>query len=90
MNVFQTNTFKKAIKKLYTNQRIIVDETIRTIISNPLIGTEKVGDLADVRVYKFYVINQLFLLAYKYEEIKSTIILLALGTHENFYRDLKS
>ena len=90
MQILQTNTFKKVIKKLHDNQKINVDEAIKQIISNPLIGEEKVGDLASVRVYKFYVVNQLLLLAYKYEKVSNSIILLALSTHENFYRDLKA
>jgi len=33
--------------------------------------------------------KQLTFLAYTYEEQTITLTLLALGTHENFYRDLK-
>ncbi len=47
----------------------------------------KVGDLRDVQVYKSKPKNQQFLLAY--EIIDSTLFLLAFGSHENFYRDLK-
>ena len=45
------------------------------------------GDLAGVRVYKFDCINQLYLLAYLWDESSRTW--LAVGPHENFYRDLK-
>ncbi len=34
-------------------------------------------------------ILQITLLAYQYEELNSYVTLLALGSHENFYRDLK-
>jgi hypothetical protein len=34
--------------------------------------------------------NQLTLLAYSYEEQIITLTLLALGGHENFYRDIKN
>jgi len=35
------------------------------------------------------MINQLILLAYSYNIKDQTILLLALGIHQNFYRDLK-
>jgi mRNA-degrading endonuclease YafQ of YafQ-DinJ toxin-antitoxin module len=90
MQILQSSTFKKAVKKLHTNQKTALDNAVRIILSNPLIGSEKVGDLASVRIYKFRMIEQLTLLAYKYDEQNSSITLLALGVHENFYRDLKN
>jgi hypothetical protein len=48
----------------------------------------KKGDLAGVRVYKLKANNQEILLAYSVLD-KQELILLALGNHENFYRDLK-
>ena len=89
MKVFQTNLFRKAVKKLHKNQKKHLDKTIRKIISNPDLGEAKTGDLAGVRVYKFTMLNQLTLLAYTYNNKKIILILLAIGTHENFYRDLK-
>lgn len=41
---------------------------IKKIIENPKIGTEKVGDLQGIFVYKFYVFDQQFLLAYTFDE----------------------
>ena len=49
----------------------------------------KKGDLNGVQVYKFKMVKQLTLLAYEFYESKLELILLALGTHENFYRDIK-
>ncbi|WP_223296707.1 type II toxin-antitoxin system RelE/ParE family toxin [Thiorhodovibrio frisius] len=40
-----------------------------------------------MRVYKFDCVNQPFLLAYLSSE--ATRIFIAIGPHENFYRDLK-
>ncbi len=90
MQVLQKPTFQRVYKKLHTNSRLEVDNAIREIMGNPLVGDAKVGDLAGVRVYKFRMINQLTLLAYTYEEEVLTLTLLALGSHENFYRDLKN
>jgi len=87
MKISQLPKFIKAYKKLYANQLDPVEDAIETIFDNPTIGTEKKGDLTGVRVYKFKVLDQEFLLAYKI--VEDTIILCALGTHENFYRDMK-
>ena len=58
-------------------------------MQDPLIGDRKSGDLGGVRVYKLQMVNQENLLAYSYEDEVLTLRLLALGSHENFYRDLK-
>lgn len=79
--------FKKAYKKLHSNQKQKVDDAIRAIIDNPKIGREKKGNLSEVYVYKFKIYHQEMLLAYEW--YKSNRLLLALGTHENFYRNLK-
>ena len=89
MNIVQTSTFSKTVKKLHKNQKIDLDKAIRGIVENPSIGDEKVGDLSGVSVYKFKMVKQLTLLAYKYEDQTITLTLLALGPHENFYRNLK-
>jgi mRNA-degrading endonuclease YafQ of YafQ-DinJ toxin-antitoxin module len=89
MQILQTTTFQKAVKKLRANQKKDLDEAIQYIMKNPTIGESKVGDLAGVYVYKFQMIKQLTLLAYTYHEQTITLTLLALGSHENFYRDLK-
>ena len=89
MKVVQTPTFKKTIKKLHVNQKKDVDAAVKTIMENPLIGEPKVGDLAGILVHKFKMVKRLTLLAYTYQEKVVTLTLLALGSHENFYRDLK-
>lgn len=87
--VRQTARFEKAYKKLKINQRRQVDEAVAKVAENPALGEMKKGDLQGVRVYKFRMLDQLALLAYFDAEEDVTIILLALGAHENFYRDLK-
>lgn len=47
-------------------------------------------DLAGIRVYKFKLNKQLTLLGYEYDGETVTLYLLKLGSHENFYRDLKN
>ena len=79
--------FKKAYKKLHAHKKSEVDDAIHAIIKNPHIGEEKKGDLAGVFVYKFKIHHQEILLAYEWNPKER--LLLALGVHENFYRDLK-
>lgn len=79
--------FKKAFKKLHVNQKEDVKNAIKDIIKNPALGSAKKGDLSGVYVYKFKISNQEYLLAYEW--IPEERILLALGVHENFYRNLK-
>jgi mRNA interferase RelE/StbE len=87
MNIVHTRYFRNSYKKLNANQIKPVNDAIRYILSDPQCGEAKKGDLAGTLVYKFRVQDQQFLLAYEYD--KETLFLLALGVHENFYRDLK-
>lgn len=87
--ILQTPTFKKAVKKLHQNQKADLDKAIKKLIENPLLGEQKKGDLAFLFVYKFKMVKQLTLLGYSYEDGTVTLELMALGTHENFYRDVK-
>lgn len=89
MQVLQSYTFKNTVKKLHKNQKQYLDEAVKKILDNPLIGELKKGDLAGIRVYKFRMINNLTLVAYKYDEQNMLIKFFGLGSHENFYRDLK-
>jgi hypothetical protein len=85
--VQQTNAFLRAYKKLHNNQKDAVDRAVADIVRDPVIGEPKKGDLSGVYVYKFDCVNQLFLLAYEYDP--TTRVLLLVGAHENFYRNLK-
>ena len=87
--VLQTPTFKKAVKKLKPNQKQDLDNAIKELIDNPLLGEQKRGDLSFLRVYKFKMSKQLTLLGYSFSEGIFTLELMALGSHENFYRDIK-
>ena len=85
--VLQMPAFKRVYKKLLASHQALVDDAVREIVANPEIGEAKKGDLAGVYVRKFAFNRQQMLLAYEWDS-KSRVLLL-LGTHENFYRDLK-
>jgi len=59
------------------------------VIENSLIGVQKCGDLDYLHVYKFIMLQQQVLLAYSYDEERVIVKLLGIGSHENFYRDMK-
>jgi len=87
VTVYQANAFSRAYKKLHAAQQADVDDAVAAIIANPEIGEQKKGDLRGVFVYKFKSNGQLMLLAYEFDP--ATRMLLLLGSHENFYRELK-
>jgi len=95
MKVIQANEFARAVKKLPKQLKAELDEAVKAIMANPMLGDAKLADLAGIRVYRFklpefieYV--QLMLLGYEYDGETVTLYLLKLGSHENFYRDLKN
>jgi mRNA-degrading endonuclease RelE of RelBE toxin-antitoxin system len=89
MKIQQTAIFGRTVKKLHKNEKSGLDRAVRKLIKEPESGQKKKGDLTGVRVYKFKVKAQQYLLAYTIDPKQSEITLVALGTHENFYRDMK-
>ena len=87
--VLQTPSFKKAVKKLKPNQKKYLDNAIKELISKPTLGEQKKGALSFLRVHKFKMSKQLTLLEYSFNDGTLTLELMALGSHENFYRDIK-
>ena len=87
--VLQTPSFKKAVKKLKPKQKKELDTAVKALMAEPTLGEQKKGDLALLRVYKFKMNKQLTLLGYCFVDGTLTLELMALGSHENFYRDIK-
>ncbi len=55
MRVLVTPTFERIAKKLHKQQKVLRDEVVRDIATNPVIGEEKIGDLAGIRVSNFFI-----------------------------------
>ena len=89
IRIMQTLGFSRKVKKLNKAQKKDLDDAVRKILKDPLLGERKKGDLSYLRVFKFKMSKQLTLLGYSYEDGEVTLQLIALGPHENFYRDLK-
>ena len=87
--VVQTPIFKKAVKKLKKNQKLDLDNAVKDLMIDPESGIKKSGDLSYLWVYKFKMVKQEMLLGYSYEDDSVVLELLNIGTHENFYRDMK-
>ena len=85
-----TNRFLRSYKRLHPSAVKAVDDAIEEIADNPSIGDKKKGDLSHIRVYKFRHQNQLYLLGYSLDKVIRIIYLEEIGSHENFYRDLKN
>ncbi len=89
MKILQKAKFRKVAKKLNPNQKKDLDKAIAFIIEEPFVGEEKKGDLRGYRVHKFQMVNQLTLIAYTFDEGRLILTLIAVGSHQNFYDDLK-
>jgi len=87
MKIYQSRTFENKIKKFSHQGKEILDEEVKKIVENTLIGEEKKGDLRGIYVYKFKIKSIQYLLSYRM--IKAGLELIMVGPHENYYRDLK-
>jgi mRNA interferase RelE/StbE len=88
--VLQTRRFARQYKKLHDNIAADVDAAVQLVAADPAVGERKRGDLAALLVYKFRSQGQLYLLGYTVENDLRLVYLEAIGSHENFYRDLKA
>jgi len=88
MKIYQSRLFEKKVKKMSKGEKEALDREVRNIGDNPNIGEEKKGDLKGVFVHKFKLKTNLYLLAYR--KTGNDLELVMLGSHENYYRDLKS
>ena len=92
LKILYSPSFSRVAKKMHAKDKKVVDQAVREIAEDPTIGEEKKGDLAGVFVYKFKLNKQEMLLAYRLQPNKfkpKELVLLTLGSHENFYTELK-
>jgi hypothetical protein len=85
--------FNQFVKKQSRPFQAVIDDEVRLICENHEIGEAKKGDLVNIRVHKFKFNRQEYLIAYSHS-IDNTVHLLLIdfykiGTHENFYDELK-
>ena len=87
MEIFYKAPFKKFVKKQARPVQLSIEDEIERIIENPAMGETKTGDLQGFRVHKFAFKKQKLLIAYRASQVE--ILFYTVGTHENFYRNLK-
>ncbi len=88
MKIYQSRSFEKKVKKFNKKEKTALDNEIKKIVREPLVGAEKKGDLRGIFVHKFKIQNQLYLLSYR--TVSDGLELITIGPHENYYRDLKT
>jgi mRNA interferase RelE/StbE len=88
MKIYQSRLFEKKVKKMSKAEKDALDREVRNIAENPNVGEDKKGDLKGVFVHKFKLKTNLYLLAYRKTGLDLELIMI--GSHENYYRDLKS
>lgn len=87
IKVIQSKAFEKKVKKLHIQEKQALDNAVREIIKDPYAGQQKKGELSNTFVYKYKVNTAQYLLAYEFDPKNRYLLLL--GSHENFYKDLK-
>ena len=88
-DVSQTRRFLRQYKKLNDKTAKDVDDAVAQVVKKPTIGEKKKGDLSELWVFKFRSSHQLYLLGYSMDDGLRLIYLESIGSHENFYRDIK-
>lgn len=92
--------FLKFVKKQQKSLQLVIEDAVEDICENCKIGEAKKGDLQGVRVFKFTHNKQEYLIAYRpasnegllAEDVDVELLFIdfyQVGTHENFYSDLK-
>ncbi len=91
--------FKHYVKKAHRPLRLAIEDEVERVCETPEIGEPKQGDLAGIRVHKFKFNRQEYLLAYRpptekamndVRQIEFLVIdFYQIGSHENFYDELK-
>lgn len=88
MQVLQSASFKKKVRRFHKQEKRILDNQIRKILKDPAIGQEKKGYLRGVFVHKFKIHATQYLLSYRF--VGDNLELIISGPHENYYRDLSN
>ncbi len=91
--------FSRFIKKAHKPLQLAIEDVVEALCAAPEMGEGKVGDLAGVWVYKFRFNRQEYLVAYRPPpdellrqgaEVELLFVdFYQVGSHENFYDELK-
>ena len=94
MRISYKKPFARFIKKLNKSFQLTIEDRVLEICTDPGIGEQKTGDLREIWVYKFRFNTQEYLMAYRFRQFEKGAGLIwinfyQIGSHENFYSQLK-
>ncbi len=81
---------KKFIKKI--KEKLLKEKLKKAIIkiqTNPYIGEAKKGDLNEIYGFDVFYHNINYEISYKIYEKENIVVIILIGTRENFYQELK-
>ena len=95
MRIVYKKTFAQFVKKASRPLQLTIEIKVIEVCNNPRLGRQKLGDLQAVFVYKFRFNTQEYLMAYQFDNYAdgteiSWIEFCQIGSHENFYTQLKN
>lgn len=89
MKIYQSGSFARKVKKLTKAEKNELDSVVKEIALHPEKGIEKKGDLKSIFIHKFKLQKSEYLLAYRVID-RQALELIIIGSHENYYRALKT
>jgi len=94
MKISYKRPFTQFVKKANKPLQLAIEDRVLEICTNPYLGESKAGDLKGIFVFKFRFNQQEFLIAYRLESYLRAIEVISIhfyqiGSHENFYAELK-
>ena len=86
--------FTQYVKKAKRPLQLAIEDAVLLVCKAPGLGEFKTGDLAGIQVYKFRFNRQEYLIAYHAPATDAPLEFLFIdfyqvGSHENFYNELK-
>lgn len=92
--MYQIRIMPKAEKFIKKQKEKNLKEKIKNafleIQKNPYIGEKKIGDLAGIYGFDLFYNKTNYEISYKIYEDKNIVVIILIGTRENFYEVLKS
>jgi len=83
------NSAARQLKKFDKLVRTKIISSLEKIAENPFIGEMLRGDLATIYSYHLTISGTEYRVAYQIREREIVVVVLQIGTRENFYEELK-
>lgn len=83
------NSAARELRKFDKPVRVKILTALDKIAENPYIGDLLKGDLATIYSYHLKVMGVEYRIAYQIKEQEIVVVVMQIGTRENFYKELK-